>query len=199
LNHLNGIESLANRYFVLRHGRSLANEQGLIVSHPDNGLDNYGLSTTGFTQIELCLAPGLPLDRATRIISSDYKRARESAEIVHRLLDCASPLDFDQRLRERYFGELELGCDTAYAQVWQRDAANADDCSGSAESANEVMTRVSGLVAQCEELHSGVNFLFVSHGDALQILQAAFAAIDASLHRSLKHLETAEIREMRRQ
>ena len=36
--------------------------------------------------------------------------------------------------------------------------------------------------------------LLVSHGDALQILQTAFHRMDASRHRQLDHLDTAEIR-----
>ena len=43
-------------------------------------------------------------------------------------------------------------------------------------------------------------YVFVAHGDTLQILQTAFAAeigFDARKHRSLPHLRNAEVREMR--
>lgn len=40
-----------NEYFVLRHGRSLANEKNLICSHLENGIkDEYGLSSLGMEQ-----------------------------------------------------------------------------------------------------------------------------------------------------
>jgi hypothetical protein len=34
----------------------------------------------------------------------------------------------------------------------------------------------------------------VSHGDTLQILQAAFAGVAPNLHRSLPHLKNCEVR-----
>ena len=42
MNRLLNIDRLNNRYFAMRHGHSMANHQGIIVSHPDNGRDNYG-------------------------------------------------------------------------------------------------------------------------------------------------------------
>ena len=56
------------------------------------------------------------------------------------------------------------------------------------------MRRVTSLVADYESSHRGATLLLVSHGDALQLLQTAFRKQDASRHRSLEHLETAEIR-----
>ena len=58
------------------------------------------------------------------------------------------------------------------------------------------MMRVTGLVAELEQRRQGATFLLVSHGDALQILQTAFARREASAHRQLPHLQTAEIRRL---
>jgi len=35
------------------------------------------------------------------------------------------PVEIDTRLRERHFGALELGPDSAYESVWQQDARDA--------------------------------------------------------------------------
>ncbi|MDX2499843.1 MAG: histidine phosphatase family protein [Deltaproteobacteria bacterium] len=194
MNHLLRCQRLNNRYFAVRHGNSLANQQGIIVSHPQNGVSEYGLSETGQLQVIESVGRDRQLDAATLIVSSDFRRARETAEIIHRQLDSHSTLSFDQRLRERNFGELELGPDSAYAGVWQEDEINANNQLRAVESPNQVMARVSELVSDYESRYSEATVLLVSHGDALQILQTAFAKQDASNHRRQRHLETAEIR-----
>ena len=194
MNHLLTLETLANRYMVMRHGHSLANRQGIIVSHPPNGCNGFGLSGLGRQQVRDSLQSDTLLDAGTIVISSDFVRAAESAVIVHETLGCHAALETDVRLRERNFGELELGPDSAYDLVWDRDRLDADSSWCSVESARRVMARVTDLIADLEGRHAEQSFLLVSHGDALQILQTAFARRDASQHRRLEHLHTAEIR-----
>lgn len=194
MNHLLSYHRLNNRYFAVRHGNSLANQQGIIVSHPQNGVSGYGLSETGRLQVIESVGRDSQLDTATIIVSSDFKRASETAGIIHDLLSSKAPPCIDQRLRERNFGELELGPDDAYASVWREDEINADNRQCAVESPNQVMTRVSELILDYESRYSEATVLLVSHGDALQILQTAFAGQDASNHRRQRHLATAEIR-----
>ena len=180
----------------MRHGHSLANLQGIIVSHPQHGIDDYGLSDQGVSQVSEIRSFDARLNKNALIVSSDFKRARESAEITHRLLECDTPIQIDERLRERFFGELELGADSGYESVWYEDQTNANNTLFGVESPNQVMARVTELISEYEEDLSGMTLLLVSHGDALQILQTAFAKQDASKHRMQVHLETAEIREL---
>ncbi|RWW69595.1 hypothetical protein BHE74_00022792 [Ensete ventricosum] len=45
---------LRNSYWVLRHGKSVPNEKGLIVSSLENGtLEKFGLASEGFNQARL--------------------------------------------------------------------------------------------------------------------------------------------------
>lgn len=196
MNFLLPLDQLANRYFVMRHGQSQANLQALVVSHPQNGIDGYGLSEQGIVQVRNSVQADSHLDSNLLIISSDFKRARESAEIAHRLLSCEQPLQFDERLRERDFGDWELTPDSAYERVWAADEINPDNQNRGVESPNQVMQRVTALVYDLEQTVSDTNILIVSHGDALQILQTAFSKQDASNHRLNQHLETAEIRRL---
>lgn len=196
MNHLFEVARLNNRYFALRHGHSIANQRAIIVSDPLNGIDGFGLSRQGSEELRRLKPHRHGLDAATRVISSDFKRALESAEIAHELLRCEWPLATDERLRERRFGSLELSTNAAYEAVWQNDATNPDDGHAGSESANQVMARVTSMVIEIERRLTGVNILLVSHGDTLQLLQTAFHREDASRHRRLPHLETAEIREL---
>ncbi len=196
MNYLLEIDHLSNRYFAMRHGHSIANQQGIIVSHPDNGIDQFGLSELGRTQVKASLQDSGLHDVNTIIVSSDFSRARESAEVACALLGCVAAISFDLRLRERNFGELELTSDSGYKDVWREDAANSDSHHRGVESVNEVMSRVTSVVTEYEVQYSNATILLVSHGDALQILQTAFARIEGSAHRQLDHLHTAQIRQL---
>lgn len=197
MNYLLDTTRLSNHYFVMRHGHSLANQRGIIVSHPENGVSGFGLSKRGESQVSTAIPRDSLLDTNTMIISSDFKRARESAELIYKILKCETAIRSDVRLRERNFGSLELSDDDNYARVWNMDESNPDNQLLGVESPNKVMRRVSSLIAEYETDFSGKTLLLVSHGDALQILQTAFQKQDASRHRSQQHLETAEIRSLK--
>ena len=194
LNYLSSYAELSNRYFVMRHGHSLGNQQGIIVSHPQNGCNGFGLSEQGRDQVLASLQMDALLDSSTIIVSSDFDRALESAAIARQALNCSAPVETDIRLRERNFGDLELGPDSAYQAVWQHDERDPDSDYRAVESVNQVMSRVTELIVDLERRFADTGLLLVSHGDALQILQTAFAGCDASTHRQLQHLQTAEIR-----
>lgn len=181
----------------MRHGHSLANEQGIIVSYPENGCSGFGLSQSGRAQVKQSLSQVNDLDAATRIICSDFRRALESAEIAYSLLGCARSLIMDPRLRERNFGEYELSAERGYKDVWKEDALDADSQRKGVESVNQVMQRVTLVVRELENRFNGATLLLVSHGDALQILQTAFCRRDGSIHREQEHLHTAEVRQLK--
>ena len=189
---------LTNRYYVMRHGHSEANQLGVIVSHWVNGVGQFGLTAAGRTQVEESLdlmraSKGL-LDAKTRIFSSDFRRAVETATIVRDRLEIAPDITLDIRLRERDFGELELASSLRYNEVWASDEHDSASTAFGAESADAVLSRGLALVAELEKTNSEATVLFVSHGDTLQILMTAFLGFKAQEHRRIRHLETAGIR-----
>ena len=196
MNHLSGGHRLANRYHAMRHGQSRANVAGVIVSGIESDRrGDWGLSELGREQaLAAARDCGLPAD--TLICSSDFSRARQTAEIVRARLG-APPVLVAAALRERCFGDLEGTATGNYARVWAADeagtAAGADD---GIESATAVLNRATGLVAELERRYAGRDILLVSHGDTLQILQAGFLRMDPAKHRSVPHLDTAQIREL---
>jgi broad specificity phosphatase PhoE len=196
MNHLSGTDRLANRYHAMRHGQSKANEAGVIVSKidTDRGGD-YGLSERGRGQAHAAArACGLPAD--TVICSSDFSRARQTAEIVREHLG-APEVIVSEALRERCFGDLDGTSVANYARVWTADGADGDHGRDGVEPAAAVLDRTTALVADLERRYSGRDILLVSHGDTLQILQAGFLRMDPARHRSVPHLDTAQIRELR--
>ena len=86
-----------------------------------------------------------------------------------------------------------------YPEVWAADADAARPlglwADAAVEPAAAVQDRATRLVRALDARHGpGAVLALVAHGDLLQILQTAFARADARAHRSLPHLETAEVR-----
>jgi broad specificity phosphatase PhoE len=195
VNHLSGAVSLSNRFSVMRHGQSKANLAGVIVSRIETDRrGDFGLSEVGRRQA-LAAAGDCGLPRDTVICSSDFSRARQTAELVRACLG-AQAVIIAEALRERCFGDWEGTPDGNYERVWAADAAGAGHAAG-VEPTASVLGRVTRLVADLEWRYSGRDILLVSHGDTLQILQAGFLNLDPSGHRRLPHLGTGEIRRLR--
>jgi probable phosphoglycerate mutase len=192
--------SLKNQYFAMRHGQSEANVAGIIVSDPRIGCKQYGLTEHGQQQVIESASNTRELKQDTLIISSDFLRAQNTAEFTQKILNTTHPIQYSTALRERFFGELNGQDDTQYQMVWDIDQQNPDHQDFGVESANQVVLRTSALIKQLEEQsfngqdNTGKNILLVAHGDVLQLLQTWFQDVPASQHRSLLHLETAEIR-----
>jgi len=183
--------TLKNSYFLMRHGRSEANEQGLVVSHYDHGGSAFGLTDEGREQVRQALTQQHILNHETVIISSDFLRTRETAEMAAEILHTPPP-QTSKLLRERGFGLCELKSDSFYKKVWEEDEKRLSTMG--AESPAEVLDRFRRLVKKTEAQYRGKQILLISHGDILQIALTWGAAISPYRHRSLRHLDTAEIR-----
>lgn len=197
---LHRTKKLRNRYFGARHGRSRANEQGIVLSDLYDGqLEDFSLSEEGERQVrasaEAMKASGM-LDENTVIISSPFSRCRRTAEIIREVLGASAQIIFDERLRERWFGNWERKDTGSYDKVWVDDRTNPDHTIEGVENATGVQRRTASLIEELERRYEGKKIVLVSHGDALQIMQTGFAKACPSTHRNLRHLETAEIREL---
>jgi glucosyl-3-phosphoglycerate phosphatase len=196
MNHLSGVDRLVNRFSAMRHAQSKANAGGIIVSRIENDRqDDYGLTEHGRQQaLAAAQSCGLPGD--TVIYSSDFSRARQTAEIVRAQLG-APEVVIAEALCERCFGHWEESATGNYLRVWAADETDPVHADGNVEPAAAVMDPATALIEQLERRHCGRDILLLSHGDILQILQAGFSGMDPSKHRLLPHLATAEIRPLR--
>lgn len=201
MNYLENKDNLSNEYFALRHGQSVPNIKEIVLSHPEDGQkEEYTLTPEGEKQARVSLekakAEGV-LDQNTIIYSSPFSRAKRTAEIAKEVLGVEGEIIFDERLRERWFGNWEQTHTSAYQKVWDVDKENPEHKEAGVESALEVQKRTTELVNELEKKYEGKNILLVSHGDALQILQTGFHKKSPAVHRDLKHLETAEVRNLK--
>mmetsp|Transcript_15604 Transcript_15604/g.15796 ORF Transcript_15604/g.15796 Transcript_15604/m.15796 type:complete len:237 (-) Transcript_15604:496-1206(-) len=197
-----------------RHGQSLANVAGIISSDPKISTIEHGLSTTGVQQAQnaaqafttsLQTTLNTP-PRRVAIYSSDFLRAKETAQIMADAC-LASGVELykgnvmlETRLRERYFGEWNGGSDEFYQMVWDVDQTDPNHVESGVESVNSVLSRTTQLILDIEDEFRALEphtCILVAHGDVLQIMQTGFQKIDCSKHRSLPHLETATLRELK--
>lgn len=179
----------------MRHGRSLANEAGIIVSSLEEGSESWGLANGAEEQISTVIANS-DLSGKIRIISSPFLRAKQTAEIVSRLLDTPSIL-VKEGLRERFFGQWDGTRDDFYQDVWAGDLGNPENRYGGVESPEDVLKRVLGVLNEIEKSEKSENILLVSHGDPLDILLAHADGLGPEEHRSIDCMKTAEIRPLR--
>jgi len=180
--------SLKNKYWVVRHGRSIPNEKGLIVSSLANGvLPEYGLSSEGILQAKAAaelflkeiIKENIPLEKV-RIYISPFSRTRQTAEAFTGVLNL--PFDSPQikvteALRERYFGpQLELQSHEHYTEIWSLDERDPFASPEGGESVADVASRLATIVPMTEAECEGYAILLVAHGDPLQIFQTILHA-----------------------
>ncbi|CAM8987422.1 hypothetical protein QQ045_008652 [Rhodiola kirilowii] len=178
-----------NRYWILRHGKSIPNDIGVIVSSMENGtLEKYQLCPEGVDQAkaagELFLKElkenNIPIENV-RICYSPFSRTTQTAKIVASVLNIS--LEGPQGkviedLKERYFGPtFELGSHEKYPEIWDLDAKDPSSRPEGGESVFDVVYRLSKALETIESEFQGCAILMVSHGDPLQILQTVFNAI----------------------
>lgn len=181
--------------WVLRHGESTANVAGLIVSAPGpRAITEVGLTERGREQsrnaARAAAEQGLGTD--TVVITSDFARARETAEEFAAALGADAPR-LEQRLRERSFGIHDEGPASAYDTVWATDRVRGRH-EGEVEPVTAVAQRVLTVLREADELAADAPVVLVAHGDVLQITLALGAGTDPHDHRQVPHLGNAELR-----
>ena len=185
--------NLQNTYYLMRHGRSIPNEKGIIVSKIENGVNQeHGLSDYGKDQSrQAAKASGLPSD--TIIYTSDFSRTHQTAKIVADEIGANQPV-VSTELRERDFGELELKSSNSYGDVWRCDIAGEAYGRG-VESMDDVADRAVRLIEGMENVHRGKTILLVSHGDTLQAIQTVYHRLHPALdYNQVQSLDNAEIK-----
>ncbi|WCJ40002.1 Phosphoglycerate mutase family protein [Euphorbia peplus] len=177
-----------NKYWILRHGKSIPNQTGLIVSSLENGIrSEYQLAPDGINQahsagllfLKELKENNIPIENV-RICYSPFARTTHTAKVVASVLDI--PFDGPQftvmeDIRERYFGpSFELMSHDKYPEIWALDEKDPCMQPEGGESVKDVANRLAKSMAMMESEFQGCAILIVSHGDPLQILQAMLHA-----------------------
>lgn len=192
---------------LIRHGETEWNAVGRIQGQTDISLNEAGIRQAH------ALAARLKAENREwdAVISSDLKRARETARILADALGIPL-LPPDPRIRERSFGLAEGTTEEERLKRWGADWRSRDI---GQESDEEVRKRTLAFIADWQSARPDIRLLAVSHGSVLAVLLRALcrdledrrignmslSILESSedgwrvlLHNCSKHLDTLKTR-----
>lgn len=154
---------------LLRHGQTTWNERRIVQGHDDGA----SLTDEGRAQVHHVLGE-LRGEHFDSVVSSDLRRAVETAQIVARSLGLTTSVD--PAVRERCFGVLEGGPVDAATPVltgiddeWVVDES-ARPAGG--ESLDDLYRRTAAFVERAALDFPGQRLLVVTHGGAIRTMRA---------------------------
>ena len=130
------------------------------------------------------------------MLTSDFMRTRETADIIHKELGLSNGVKVEVGLRERFFGKCELQSTADYSAVWDNDATDPANPKHEGETVFEVYARTTQVISTLEKDFSDKVCVLVSHGDTAQILSTHFMGLAPEKHRQLGNLGNCSIRNL---
>lgn len=130
------------------------------------------------------------------VVTSDFKRAQETANIVHKELGLSGSVTVEVGLRERFFGKCELQSTTDYYTMWKNDTIDPANPKHEGETVFTVHDRTVQVISALEKDISGKVVVLVSHGDTASILSTHFMGLAPEQHRQLPYLGNCCIRNL---
>ncbi len=169
------------RLIAVRHGETAWNRESRIQGHTDIPLNDTGLWQAD--RVGVAVAQ----EGIHAIYSSDLQRARLTAQSIGRA--AGVPVQLEEGLRERHFGELEgLTHDEIHtrwpeqARRWkQRDPAYGPV---GGETLTEFYQRSVGHLTRLAQRHLGQTIVVVAHGGVLDCFYRAANGIELTAPRS---------------
>lgn len=190
---------LKNHYFLLRHGEPTW--RYLEIIYPVGNAISIGLTRRGRLQTK-SIAKRLRGQKIDLIISSSYRRTRETALIVAKELDLR--VGFDKQLVDSNMGIYCGRPKVEYFRDFSKDPRKRFKKRPlRGESWQDVQKRTKEFLKSVEKKHQGKNILIVGHGDPLWLLEGEIRGWSNQKILSLpfikKHfIKAGELREIRR-
>lgn len=167
-------------FYLIRHGRTVWNEQGLLQGLGNSDLTENGVKGAKLTGVALKDVPFVAA------YSSCLQRTIDTAQ--HILGQRPVPLFQHQGLNEQYFGTWE-GLPTVelheleeFKQM-RKEAANYKAQSNGGETFEQLAERIMGAMQDIIQVHDQGNILIISHGHTLRLMISLFNGISWQEHR----------------
>ena len=173
------------KLYAIRHGETDWNVAKIAQGRTDIELNQNGISQAMMAKEKV---QKLSVDF---IISSPLKRAAKTAEI---LADNKLNVIFDERLKERSFGDIEgnrlesIDFDKIYNTELNLSIMNI-------EPVNTMLKRVNSFLSDIKSKYNDKTILIVAHGGILRALNACVNGIPASKTIESQGYKNCEIRE----
>ena len=176
---------------LIRHGETTWNRQSRVQGQTDSPLSALGHAQAKATGL---LLSGEPIDV---IVASDLGRARDTAAAIAQATGAV--LQFDARLRERCYGEIEghtwSEVEQKFPSAWERmTARDPAFAPQNGESAREFSDRVISVLTEIAAANDGRRIVIVTHGGVVGMLyrhvmhipldeRREYALLNASINR----------------
>src|SRR3990167_3865266 len=158
-----------NRYFVMRHAQAENNVHAIVGNDPRNGSK---LTEEGKKQA-IKTGKSLKNKKIDIIYSSDFYRARETAEIVAREIGIPpEDIIFDVRLREVNTGTFEKKTNAEYNGYFSSSLERFYKTPQGGENLMDVKRRIMEFIFDIDRKNSQKNILVVGHDHASWTLVA---------------------------
>jgi len=154
-------KSSQNKYFVMRHGQTHHNIDGVVSISFNNGDHLTDLGKDQATKS----AELLNNEKIDIIISSPFVRTRETAEIVASIVGIESgDIVYDERLHEMSIPMYEGKTWAEYHADFPKIEENFNMAPEGNESYMDVKNRVMSFMYEIEKKYSNKNILIITHG-----------------------------------
>lgn len=166
-------------YFV-RHGQTEWNKIGRMQGHIDIELNDEGKSQAQIVKEKL---NGIKFDK---VFSSPLKRAKETAKII-----CDQEIIIDDRLIERYNGELE-GKLKSEIEVFP-DFNDPNDTRFGIESLDHFKERINSFLDEIVKKYKGKNILVATHAGVCLYVRCYFEGEPEGILYEVYKLKNCEV------
>lgn len=162
---------------LIRHGQSVANEKGLLISTDKDGLTELGKAQS----INLAAT----LDRfgfkPSRLYCSPWARARQTAEL---LFDAAAPITYDARLAETHPGIYGSWLEADFNRTFPDFNGNIRNRYENGESHLDMAERVQAWVESEVRPHVNQSGLMaaVAHGGPISVVLQHLLGVPIETH-----------------
>lgn len=168
------------RLYLIRHGRTVWNEQGLMQGWGNSELTEEGVKGAKLTGLALNDVPFIAA------YSSCLQRTIDTANYI--LGERNIPLFQHNGLNEHYFGSweginVELIRQTQEFQQMVTDPVNYKALTNGGETWEQLAVRTTKAIDDIIRIHDNGNILIVSHGHTVRLLMAIFAGATWQTHR----------------
>lgn len=183
-----------NRYFFVRHGGSQNNEAGTLNTELQNK-DLSPLTPAGEKQAAAG-AKKLKREKVDAIFSSQFRRARETADILSEALGVA--VTEDARINEYHIGPLFEGKTiTEFHDQWGDRAKRVNEAPPGGETWLDIRQRMFNFLHELDAKNEGKTFLIVTHADPILVVRWALSMQPAPTITELKDVPNGQPQEFK--